>query len=170
MKQKMQIGLIALSVLILGLIVVVFPFFDKLVLETKDGKLLKSYNLNESDYFEITFRHSVNKGLITERYQLDKHSGLIFLKYGWFENYGAGMMDTIDENMKMIQDGDRLRIEFPENKVKSVNFASAGIANHIFTYGNNEFNFFENYPYKTINISIKKLSITEIIKMELELY
>lgn len=170
MKQKMQMGLMALSVLMLCFIVVTFPFFNKLVLETKEGKLLKSYSLNEGDYFEITFRHSVNKGLITERYQLEKSEGLIFLKYGWFENYGAGMMDTIDENMKLIQDGNRLRIEFPQNKVQSVNFASAGIANHVFIYGDNEFNFFENCPYKTINISIKKLSITEIIKMELELY
>lgn len=167
MKQKMQIGLIALSVLIIGFVVITFPFFDKLVLETKDGKLLKSYNLYENDYFEITFRHSVNKGLITERYQLDRQDGTIFLKYGWFENYGAGMMDTIEPNMKMTQDGDRLRIEFTQNKIENVKFASAGIANHIFTYGKHEFNFFENCPYKTISIGIKKLSITEIIKIEI---
>ncbi len=164
MKQKMQIGLIALSVLILGFVVFTFPFFNKLVLETREGKFLKVYSLNEGDYFEITFRHSVNKGLITERYQLDRQDGTIFLKYGWFENYGAGMMDTIEPNMKMTQDGDRLRIEFAQNKVENVKFASAGIANHNFIYGDNKVNFFENYPYKTITIGIKKLSIKEIIR------
>lgn len=164
MKKKMQMGLIALFALV---IIFTLPFFNRLVLETKDGVILKSYSLKHSNYFEITFRHSVNKGLITERYQLDKNENSIFLKYGWFENYGAGMMDTIDKNMNMIQDGDRLRIEFPENRLESVNFASAGIANHIFIYGKEKFNFFENCPYKTIVIGMKKISITEIIMTEL---
>lgn len=164
MKSKLQIGLIALSVLIIIYMFMFNPFIERLVLSERDGEILESYSLKKSDYFDITFRHSVNKGLITERYEMDKEEGTIFLTYGWFENYGAGMMDTIDENMKMMTDGNRLRIEFPKNKVNSVKFASAGIANHIFIYGDEEFNLFENYPYKTIDIGIKKISLIQFIK------
>ncbi|MGL5256424.1 MAG: DUF1850 domain-containing protein [Proteocatella sp.] len=163
MKNKLQIGLLALSVLLIAF-VLALPFFDRLVLETRNHEILKSYNLKEGDYFDIKFRHSVNKGLIIERYMLNKKDGLIFLEYGWFENYGAGMMDTIDESMKMEQDGEMLKITFPKKEIKSVKFASAGIANHIFIYGDEEFNLFENCPYKTIDIGIKKLSLLEIIK------
>lgn len=165
MKNKLQIGLIALSVLIIAYVFVTIPFTERLVLSGKNGEILKSYSIKNADYFDITFRHSVNKGLITERYQLNKKDYTIFLKYGWFENYGAGMMDTIDENMKIMPDGNRFKIEFPKKKVQSVKFASAGIANHIFIYGDESFNLFENYPYKTIDIGIKKISLIQLIKL-----
>lgn len=164
MKNKLQIGLIALSVLIISYVFVATPFIERLVLSGRDGEILKSYSIKTADYFDITFRHSVNKGLITERYELNKNDNTIFLTYGWFENYGAGMMDTIDENMKMTPDGDMLKIEFPKKEVQSVKFASAGIANHIFIYGDEKFNLFENYPYKTIDIGIKKISLIQLIK------
>lgn len=163
MKNKLQIGLLALSVLLIACVSTV-PFFDRLVLETRNHEILKSYSLKKGDYFDIKFRHSVNKGLIIERYMLNKKDGLIFLEYGWFENYGAGMMDTIDEDMKMEADGDLLKITFPKEEIKSVKFAAAGIANHIFIYGDEEFNLFDNCPYKTIDIGIKKLSLLGIIK------
>lgn len=165
MKNKLQIGLIALSVLIISYVFVATPFIERLVLSGRDGEILKSYSIEKADYFDITFRHSVNKGLITERYELNKNDGTIFLTYGWFENYGAGMMDTIDENMKMTPDGDMLKIEFPKKEVSSVKFASAGIANHIFIYGDEKFNLFENYPYKTIDIGIKRISLIQLMKL-----
>ena len=163
MKQKIQIGLIALSVLIIIFLSFNFPFITRLVLESKDGKCIKSYSLNKGEYFEINFNHSVNKGYITERYQLDKNDDSIYLKYGWFENYGAGMMDTIDDTMEMIEDENRLRIEFPERRLRNVKFSSAGIANHILVYGDEKFDFFKQYPYKTITIGLKKISIKDIL-------
>jgi len=75
------------------------------------------------------------------------------------------MMDTLDETMKMVEDGNMLRIDFAQDCIKSVNYASAGIANHMFTYGENEISFYEECPYKTINISIENTNYFEIIKL-----
>lgn len=164
MKYNMQMGLIALSVLLAVTVSMFVPAFQRLNLRTSDGELVSSFSPDNGAYFDIQFRHSVNKGLITERYFLDKVTGKICLTSGWFENYGAGMMDTIDEGMKMTEDGDRLRIDFPQNWIDSVNFASAGIANHIFIYGNDKLRLYELRPYKTINIRIEKTSLFEIMK------
>ena len=164
MKYNMQMGLIALSVLLALTVSVFAPAFQRLNLRTSDGELVSSFSPDNGAYFDIQFRHSVNKGLITERYILNKETGKICLTSGWFENYGAGMMDTIDEGMKMTEDGDRLRIDFPQNWIDSVNFASAGIANHIFIYGDYELRLYELRPYKTINIRIEKTSLFEILK------
>lgn len=164
MKYKMQMGLIALSVLLAVTVSIFVPAFQRLNLRTSDGELVSSFSPENGSYFDIQFRHSVNKGLITERYILNKDTGKICLTSGWFENYGAGMMDTIDEGMKMTEDGDRLRIDFPQNWIDSVNFASAGIANHIFIYGDYELRLYELRPYKTINIRIEKTSLFEILK------
>ena len=164
MKYKMQMGLIALSVLLAVTVSIFVPAFQRLNLRTSDGELVSSFSPENGNYFDIQFRHSVNKGLITERYILNKDTGKICLTSGWFENYGAGMMDTIDEGMKMTEDGDRLRIDFPQNWIDSVNFASAGIANHIFIYGDYELRLYELRPYKTINIRIEKTSLFEILK------
>ena len=164
MKYNMQMGLIALSVLLAVTVSMFVPAFQRLNLRTSDGELVSSFSPDNGAYFDIQFRHSVNKGLITERYFLDTDTGKINLTSGWFESYGAGMMDTIDENMKMTEDGDSLRIDFPSNWIESVNFASAGIANHVFIYGENKLRLYELRPYKTINISIEKTSLFEIMK------
>ena len=164
MKYNMQMGLKALSVLLIIIILSFMPATQRLNLRTADGGIVSSFSTENGAYFDIQFRHSVNKGLITERYFLDKATGRICLTSGWFENYGAGMMDTIDEGMNMTEDGDRLRIDFPQRWIDSVNFASAGIANHIFMYGNDKLRLYELRPYKTINIRIEKTSLFEIMK------
>lgn len=164
MKYNIQMGLIALSVLLAVTVSMFAPAFQRLNLRTSDGELVSSFSPENGAYFDIQFRHSVNKGLITERYFLDKATGKICLTSGWFENYGAGMIDTIGEGMKMTEDGDRLRIDFPQSWIDSVNFASAGIANHIFIYGNDKLRLYELRPYKTINIRIENTSLFEIMK------
>ncbi|MGB5823354.1 MAG: DUF1850 domain-containing protein [Proteocatella sp.] len=165
MRYNKQMGLRVLSVLLLILLLLFVPFLERLNLKTRDGEFIESYSLENSDYFDVKFRHSVNKGMVIERYELDKENKLIYLKSGWFESYGVGMMDTLDETMKMVEDGDMYRIDFAQNKVKSVNYASAGIARHVFTYGKNEISFYEVCPYKTINISIGNTNYFEIIKL-----
>jgi len=164
MKYNTQIGLRALSVLLIITMLFFIPATKRLNLRTSEGTIIRSFSPENGDYFDIVFRHSVNKGLITERYYMDMKTQKINLTSGWFENYGAGMMDTIDENMKMTEDGNRLRIDFPQNWIKSVNYASAGIANHMLIYGDNRVNLYEVQPYKTISIRIERTSYYEIIK------
>lgn len=164
-KQMKQMGLRALSVLLLVVLLLLVPFSERLNLRTRDGELIESYSLKNGDYFDVKFRHSVNKGMVIERYELDRANGLIYLKSGWFESYGVGMMDTLDETMTMVEDGNMYRIDFEQNKVKSVNYASAGIARHVFIYGKKQILLYEVCPYKTINISMENTSYFEIIKL-----
>jgi len=165
MRYKKQMGLRALSVLLLILLLLFVPFSERLNLKTRDGKIIRSYSLKNGDYFDVQFRHSVNKGMVIEQYELDKANKLIYLKSGWFESYGVGMMDTLDETMKLVEDGNLLRIDFSQDGMKSVNYASAGIANHMFTYGENKISLYEECPYKTINISIENTNYFELIKL-----
>lgn len=164
MKYNIQMGLRALSVLLIIMMLLFIPATKRLNLRTSQGSLIGSFSLGNGEYFDIVFRHSVNKGLIRERYYMDMKTQKINLTSGWFENYGAGMMDTIDENMKMTEDGDMLRIDFAQNWMQSVNYASAGIANHVFIYGDNRVKLYDLQPYKTINIRIERTSYYEIIK------
>lgn len=165
MKDIKQIGLSALSVLLIIVLIITIPFSTRLNLKSRDAELIKSYSLRNGKYFQIQFRHSVNRGIVVEEYQIHKKDKLINLERGWFENYGAGMMDTLGEGMTMTEDSNMLRIDFPENMVESVNFAAAGIANHIFTYGDKQIALYEEYPYKTINIRVEKQNYLGLMKL-----
>ena len=147
--------LIALSVLI-GVFFLNFNDTPQIILKDAKGKTLAEIPLGEADYFEVEFRHSVNKGLVRERYHIDSADNTISLETGWFESYGAGMMDTISEDMVMTEEDDMLRIDFPEQKLPYITYRSAGIANHKMTYQDNEIYFFEKWPYQSIQISIDK--------------
>lgn len=160
-SKKSQVGLIALSVLI-GLSAFVFVNFSKedcIVLKDDKDKVLMKIPLDETDFFEVEFRHSVNKGLVRERYRINQEEQAISLSTGWFENYGAGMMDTIGDDMVMTEDGDMLKIEFPEQSLPYVIYRSAGIADHKLNYHGREIRFFEKWPYQSIKISVEKLTI-----------
>ena len=132
------------------------------------GQTTISIPLGLEDHFDISFRHSVNKGLVTERYQIDKEAKTIYLKTGWFENYGAGMIDTVEEGMVMTEEGDRLRIDFPRQDTKSVTYRSGGIAGHRLIYENQEIDLFEHWPYESVTISIERKYFSNIFLKDKE--
>lgn len=162
--SKSQKGLLIALFALLGLLLLFWQSSYQISLKDQEGKLLQVIPLQEKDYFEIEFRHSVNRGLVQERYEIDRAACSIYLSTGWFENYGAGMMDTLGEGMVMTEDGDSLKIDFPKQEMTSVTYRSAGIANHTMTYGDTTIHFFENWPYQSITISIEKTNLLHRIR------
>lgn len=128
----------------------------QILLRDDDGVVEKRISLGEEDYFDVVFRHSVNRGLIIERYTFDREGQKISLTSAWFENYGAGMMDAIEEGMSMVEDGNMLRIDFPDWPLSSITYRSGGIANHKFIYEDQTIDFFEEWPYKAVTIGLEK--------------
>lgn len=141
-------------------IYMIFQSGESYVIRLKDQEqTVMDIPLGDEDYFDIAFKHSVNKGLVIERYQIDKEHMTIYLRSGWFENYGAGMMDTVEDGMAMTEEGDMLKIDFPRSDMESVTYRSGGIAGHKFTYGSQEIDLFDHWPYKSVTISLEKNSI-----------
>lgn len=153
-KRWKQIGLIALSAFI-GLVLWQALSRPSLVLRSTDGRELMRLALGETDFFEVSFRHSVNRGLVRERYQIDPKDRSITLVTGWFENYGAGMMDTISEDMEIREEDGFLRIDFSYPPMREVVYRSAGIANHALAIGTERIALFERWPYQAIHISVE---------------
>lgn len=154
-SRTSQIGLLALSVL-LGLAFIGFGGKEVIEFQNDKNQVLMTIPIKDEDYFDVEFRHSVNKGLVIERYKLKKEKSVIYLASGWFENYGAGMMDTIGSGMTMHEENQMLRIDFAESDLPYVIYRSAGIANHKFKYAGQEIYLFDQWPYQAIKISMKK--------------
>lgn len=130
-----------------------------LVVQDKSGRDVSILPVENASYFEVSFRHSVNKGMIMERYEMDLEQKTFYLKTGWFQSYGAGMMDSVVEGVQMTEEGDFLRLDFPKKELHQVSYAAAGIANHKLSIGENEIFLFEENPYKTSIISLQRTSL-----------
>lgn len=155
-------GLLLLS---LALLLLFFPLRTNLCIRQKTGELIRFYDLKHQDYFQIEFCHSVNRGLIKERYSIDLKKCDFYLKTAWFENYGAGMLDNVPPDTTIQEEGNFLRLDFPEMRLKSIAYAAAGIANHKIIVGSDEVELFNINPYKTSFITVEKMSIFDQIFM-----
>lgn len=155
-------GLFLLSLI---LFLFFFPLKTSLCIRQKNGELIRYYDLKHQDYFQIEFCHSVNKGLIKERYSIDFSSCDFYLKTAWFESYGAGMLDSVPEDVVIQEEGSFLRLDFPVKRLKYIAYAAAGIANHKIIVGSDEIELFNINPYKTSFITVEKMSIFDQIFM-----
>lgn len=136
---------------------------DYIVLKNKSGNYLEIIEIKNDVFFRINFRHSVNKGLVIEEFDIDLNDNKIRLKKGSFESYGAGMLDSIENKMEFIDDKDMNVISFDYVWQDSVSYTSGGIAKHKLIYEDNIVDFFELNPYKSIKISVEKLSVLKRI-------
>lgn len=134
-----------------------------LVIKNKKNKVLERIPVGNAQYFDISFRHSVNRGEIIERYRIDGKTRTFYLETGWFESYGAGMMDSLAEGVEMSEEGRYLRLDFPRKDLREVSYAAAGIANHRLEMGKNRLYLFEANPYKTDIIFLDRSSLFERI-------
>lgn len=159
-SARRRVALLLLCTIALILLV---PSELSLVIQNKNGNNIAILPIEDASYFEVTFRHSVNKGLITERYEMDLDNRTFYLKTGWFESYGAGMMDSLAEGVKMTEEGKFLRLDFPKQELQQVSYAAAGIANHKLSIGNHEIFLFQKNPYKTSIISLKRTNLVQRI-------
>lgn len=142
-----------------------FPLKTNLCIRCRKGNLIKYYDLSHSTYFQIEFCHSVNRGLVKERYSIDFKSLEFYLETAWFENYGAGMLDSVPTGVTIREEGDFLKLDFPEMRLKSIAYAAAGIANHKIIVGDEEIELFQINPYKSSFITVEKMSIFDQIFM-----
>ena len=156
-------GLPALSVFFFILLAGLVPIKNGIVLQGDRGILTK-IPIESGDYFEMQFRHSVNRGLVIERYEVDGESRSLSLVTGWFESYGAGMTDTIDDGMKISEDRGMLRIDFPSQEMKQVVYRPAGIAGHRLMVGEKNFLIYEHWGGQAVRISVGRLNSFEYLK------
>ncbi len=160
--KNIRRGLLALSALLAVSLLAIFfvPTTDAIVL-TGDQSVLTKIPIKNEIFFEVEFRHSVNRGLVIERYEVDTADSSLALITGWFESYGAGMMDTVGEGMKMSEDRGMLRIDFSPQKTSQVVYRSAGIAGHRILYGDKVFLVHERWGEQSIQISVGKMNLFE---------
>ncbi len=159
-------GRIFLPILLFALLIILawlIPIKTELVLSDKNGTVLKVIDVASNQDFEISFKHSVNKGIVREKYHINSFEDSFYLQTGWFESYGAGMLDQIPEDVKMSEDGQFLRLDFPQKNLSSVSYAAAGFAGHKLQLADTVIDFFELNPYKTIIIKVKHRTLISMI-------
>lgn len=150
-------GLFALSVLLFSFLLSLLPFGKGICFRNQDGEKRFVIPIHQ-DFFEVEFVHSVNKGRVIERYRINS-DGSLALKVGWFESYGAGMIDTLEPNMSMREEKGMLRIDFDNRRMSRVTYQSSGSSGHLFRYGDWEMKMFERLDEKTLSISIENIRL-----------
>jgi hypothetical protein len=106
------------------------------------------------DHVEVDFRHSVNKGHIREIYRLDPKECRLALETGYFENYGAGMLDTVPAEVGFREEGNYLVLDFPMQYRDNITYRAGREAQHTLIYGNDVLRLYESIPQKPFTISI----------------
>ncbi len=126
------------------------------------GKVLYEKVITSTEC-EVGFRHSVNKGLIREVYRLDPKNRLITLEKGYFQSYGAGMIDTVYDtaDMNFRQEGDFYILDFKPEWKASIGYIGGNIAGHTFKYGDDILEIGKLHPKQPFSISILRRSVLE---------
>jgi len=106
------------------------------------------------DTIEVNFRHSVNKGMIREVYQLNNEQCQLSLKTGYFENYGAGMLDTVPDQIGFRDENGFLVLDFPLQFKDSWTYRAGPEAGHTIIYGNDVLPIYQMIPMKSFKISV----------------
>ncbi len=156
-SNKKRMGQFVLSVLLFSFLLSLLPFGKGICFRNDDGEKRFTIPIRQ-DFFEVEFVHSVNKGRVIERYQIASN-GCLELKVGWFESYGAGMVDTLEPNMSMREENGMLRIDFENRRMRKVTYQSSGSSGHLFRYGDWEMKMFERLDEKSLSLSIEDIRL-----------
>ncbi|MEA5135541.1 MAG: DUF1850 domain-containing protein [Candidatus Fimivivens sp.] len=153
---------ISSACVLLGVIILLLslPLLPPSLVVSSRGKV-RYEKVITSNECEVGFRHSVNKGLIREVYRLDPENKLITLEEGYFQSYGAGMIDTIYEtaDMNFRQEGDFYILDFKPEWKASIGYIGGNIAGHVFKYGDDTVEIGKLYPKQPFSISISRRSV-----------
>lgn len=106
------------------------------------------------DTIEVDFRHSVNKGMIREIYQINREQCQLALKTGYFENYGAGMLDTVPDHVGFREEDGYLVLDFPLQYKDSFTYRAGPEAGHTILYGTDVLPIYQMIPMKSFKISV----------------
>lgn len=160
-KQASLRRLPAFSVLFALLVLLFFglQLTAPMELQVWSGGQLRYCAPYDQDQVEVVFRHSVNHGVIREIYRLDPELRQLALDLGHFESYGAGMLDTLPEEVKMHEEGDFLVLEFPLVFQKSITYRAGPIAGHRLIYGESQLRLSEIMPMEAFEIRLGPASV-----------
>ncbi len=118
---------------------------------------------------QVTFKHSVNKGDVKEEYIFDTDNQLISMSKGYFQGYGAGMLDiyadTADMNFR-LEDG-YFVLDFPTNWQESIGYIGGNVAQHKFIYNDHIVEVGNLYPREPFTLSVSRRSLIDIILKKL---
>lgn len=144
---------------VIGLLLLLPLLPPSLVVASK-GQVLYEKMITSTEC-EVGFRHSVNKGLIREVYRLDPKNRLITLEEGYFQSYGAGMIDTVYDtaDMNFRQEGDFYILDFKPEWKASIGYIGGNIAGHVFKYGDDTLEIGTLRPKQPFSISILRRSV-----------
>lgn len=135
------------------------PIFETLNVSC-DDRVICAF-LYDKGYFTYEFRHSVNKGLITETYALNADRSL-HLKEALFKSYGAGMLDEIPKGVKMRESGEYLKLTFEKHDKPALNCIAGRESKQMMHYGGRELALYQYYG-KPLTIYRGKASLAAII-------
>ncbi|RPF43207.1 uncharacterized protein DUF1850 [Hydrogenoanaerobacterium saccharovorans] len=162
MKQYVKwAGLLlpAFSVLII-IILLFLPLFPPSLLVVSQGKVLGEYPV-QADNFEVQFRHSVNKGLIREVYKIDAERLTITLDKGYFESYGAGMIDTVPPEVTYSSDEQFVILDFADHYRHQIDYTAGIVSQHMFYYEDKSLVLYKLAPRKPVAITVRKASAVQ---------
>lgn len=142
------------------LLVTLLPIYPPSLLVASEGRILGEYPV-DGVQCEVWFYHSINKGLVREIYSIDARARTLSLTRGYFENYGAGMIDTVPPEVKLSSDDECLILDFPPEPVREVNYIAGIVSQHRFSYDGASLALFELAPRKPVRITVRRASFLQ---------
>ncbi|HCM28022.1 MAG: hypothetical protein A2Z99_05500 [Treponema sp. GWB1_62_6] len=93
------------------------------------GEILAAFGAERGSGFELVYRHSVNKGLVTDSYIIGG-DGALTLTETTFESFGAGMSDGLDGDGALSIGPAGVTIKGMNRRVGTLLLAVGTIAEH----------------------------------------
>lgn len=144
--------------LLIILLCLLLPILPPSLLLVSGEQVLFERVLGEP-YCEVDFRHSVNKGHIREIYLLDGQRRQLTLETGYYQSYGAGMMDTPPPEVSWRQEGNYMILTFPPNWQQRINYIGGAVAGHWFIYEDFRLEIGSLRPGKPFSLLIRRRSL-----------
>jgi len=142
-----------------------FPFQDGLVIRyLRSGDYIASIPVSKGDSIYLSYRHSVNKGEVVDRFLIDSDGSLV-LTGSVFESFGAGMSDGFDEGIQMKRGAEGLELEGLHLRLGSLRVAVGSVANHRLRVGKKEIKLASiAEPLRFIDIAYKKIPLIRVVQ------
>lgn len=158
---------------IYGLIIIFFilglflPIHRLMIIDQKNGKIIKSFPVKNGEKFTVCFTHSVERTPWYEIYYIENNNE-IFLKETIFFSYGAGLPATTEYKFSLGKEG--MNITNYNQKIEPLIYrVGAVIADHRLMIKNKEIHLNEiTKPFNPVLIQAKKMSIYEYLIKEVK--
>lgn len=157
--------------LILSLVIILIikiPIFAKFTITNgRNNKIILIESLDEFQYFNLTFIHSVNKTPVKEYYRIEGDKFVLYKAE--FSSYGAGMSDGSDFEEAKISygEGGEIFLDLQE-EFESITYYVGTIAQHTLYSKNRKVELIDLLEAKSPAIfKVEKLSIMDILEMYL---